>query len=76
MNTLRNSIVFGKELLNSLRNLNMFDDLDGEVDDLLKGFDSSQERSMNASRNSNAFNCLDCKIDEFLKNSHSFGKNR
>ena len=56
MNTLRNSIVFGKELLNSLRNLNMFDDLDGEVDDLLKGFDSSQERSMNASRNSNVFN--------------------
>ena len=58
MNTLRNSIVFGKELLNSLRNLNMFDDLDGEVDDLLKGFDSSQERSMNASRNSNVFNCF------------------
>ena len=48
--------MFGKELLNSLRNLNMLHDLDGEVDDLLKGFDSSQERSMNASRNSNVFN--------------------
>ena len=36
----------------------MLHDLDGEVDDLLKGFDSSQERSMNASRNSNVFNCV------------------
>ena len=57
---------------NALRNSIVFDDLDREINDSRKEFNSVRGKSLNALRNSIVFHDLDREIDDSLRAFNSF----